>query len=71
MTSLPENYPFAAAPTATLLEWAHMAAPPHDEMRKAAPWPKHEGEFRGYLDGMIEGRVHFWRYGALFPSSDQ
>ena len=63
---LPDHYPFANAPTPQLLEWAHMSEPPYDEIRKVAPWLKRDGEVRSYLNGVIEGRIRFWRHGPLF-----
>jgi hypothetical protein len=68
---LPDHYPFAAVETSTLLEWAHMAEPPYEDMRKVAPWLKHESEIRSYLNGVVEGQIHYWRYGPLFGSSAQ
>ena len=69
--SPPAHYPFAYAPTATLLKWGHMAEPPYNEVQKAAPWLDGEGQVRSYLEGVIAGRIHFWRCGPLFGSSGQ
>ncbi len=63
--SLPTHYPFAAFEPSELLRWAHMIEPPYDKLQRVAPWLKTDSEMRSYLDGVIEGRIAFWRHGLL------
>ena len=71
MTPLPDHYPMALAPDATLLEWAHREDTPFAAMRIATGWLKHDDEIRSYLDGVVQGNIHRWRYGYLFDGPTQ
>ena len=52
--------------TATLLSWAHDVPRPYEAARQSAPWLEGEREIDAFFDGLIAGRLHFWRYGPLF-----
>jgi hypothetical protein len=73
-TDLPRFGPVARShdvPIVTLLEWAHMVNPPEDMLKSALPWLSNKSERRAYLDGVIEGRIQFWRDGPLFGEGYQ
>ena len=55
-------------PLAKLLEWAHSPEPPTNEMRVALPWLSDDREIRCYFEGLVRGRIDFWRFGPLFQS---
>ena len=71
MTPLPDHYPFALAPDAVLLDWAHRADPPFAAMRIVTDWLKRDDEIRSYLEGVILGNIYRWQYEPLFEERNQ
>ncbi len=71
MTPLPNHYPMALAPTATLLEWAHSGNSPFAAMRIVTGWLQRDEEIRSYLDGVVQGNIYRWQLGYLFEEHAQ
>ena len=51
---LPDHYPIADASWDEKLSWLEAVPPPHDRIRRAAPWLTTDTQVRWYLDGLRE-----------------